>query len=183
MSKRRGDACLRAALAAALFILACPSLVRAATAPLPADSFAARLLAAHNRARAEVGVPPLVWDDELAASAAEWAKYIAGIGALVHAPDEGKFADDPGENLWGGTRGAYTPEEMVGLWLSERDRYKPGRFPDVSTTGNLADVTHYTQIVWRRTTRLGCALAEAEQDDFLVCRYLVGGNTMGQRPY
>jgi len=164
----------------ALVLSCAPAPASAVT--LPAGSFEARLLAAHNQARAEVGVPPLVWDPKLAASAAEWAAYISATGALIHSADL-DTDDAQGENLWGGTRGAYTPEEMVGLWLTERTRFKAGRFPDNSVTGNLADVSHYTQIVWRRTTRLGCALAEAESDDFLVCRYFVAGNVMGERPF
>src|SRR5690242_4692140 len=56
---------------------------RAASAMLPRD-FQARIVAAHNRARAEVGVPPMRWDNRLANDAEQWARHLAQINRLVH---------------------------------------------------------------------------------------------------
>ncbi|MGA9152857.1 MAG: CAP domain-containing protein [Candidatus Nitrosopolaris sp.] len=39
--------------------------------------FVNSILAAHNRERAAVGVPPLVWNDTLAAHAKAWVEYLA----------------------------------------------------------------------------------------------------------
>jgi hypothetical protein len=71
----------------------------------------------------------------------------------------------------------------VGGWGEEIQYFRMGNFPDVSTTGNWTDVGHYTQIVWRNTTEVGCAKASAGGNDIFTCRYRSPGNYMGQRPY
>ena len=42
----------------------------------PMSNLNDRLLAAHNRERAAVGVPPLKWNEGLAASAGSWAQHL-----------------------------------------------------------------------------------------------------------
>jgi hypothetical protein len=145
------------------------------------DDFAARLLAAQNRVRAAVGVPPLQWDSQLALSARNWAQYLARTGKFEHSPDEPGAAPE-GENLWAGTAGAYGPEAMVALWVSESRNYKPGVFPNNSRTGDIEDVGHYTQVIWARTKAVGCDLEHGRSEDVLVCRYKQAGNVFGQIP-
>lgn len=142
----------------------------------------ARVLAAHNRERAALGLPPQRWDAGLAGRAAGWAAHLAQTGALAHSPDDGG-EEDAGENLWAGTAGAFTPEAMTGLWARERRDFRQGTFPANSRTGQVADVAHYTQMIWRRSGELGCALAGGRDYDVLVCRYAEPGNVMGERPY
>jgi hypothetical protein len=149
--------------------------------PAPAASvgnMAARLLAAHNRERAAVGVPPLRWDPALAAAAASYGPALAATGRLTHSPR----ALRPGqaENLWMGSAGAYSPESMVGSWASEKSMFRRGIFPNVSSTGNWLDVSHYTQMVWRTTTAVGCAVHRARGMDYLICRYAPKGNQDGR---
>ncbi len=142
-----------------------------------------RVLAAHNRERAALGVPDLAWNEDLARDAAGWAAHLAQTGAFEHSPDD---PDDPhpqGENLWAGTRDYYGPETMVGGWIAEKADFKPGVFPNVSRTGDWDDVGHYTQVAWRSTGQVGCALARGAQEDVLVCRYAEGGNVDGERPF
>lgn len=147
----------------------------------PFDStLPARLLAAHNEARRAVGVAPLRWDPALAAAAATYGPGLAALGGrLQHSPR----ASRPGqaENLWMGSRGAYTPEQMVAYWVDERNQFRAGIFPAVSTTGNWADVGHYTQMIWPSTTTVGCAIHRAASFDYLICRYTPRGNADGQR--
>jgi len=81
-----------------------------------------------------------------------------------------------------GTKTAYAYAEMSGGWVDERRLFKRGRFPDVSRNGKWADVGHYTQIIWRTTTQVGCALASNATDEYLVCRYLASGNIVGFDP-
>jgi hypothetical protein len=141
----------------------------------------ARLLAAHNRERAALGVEPLRWDPGLARAARGWADRLATTGEFAHAPDNPRAPQ--GENLWAGTRGRYTPEMMVGGWAREKRFFKPGRFPDNSITGRVADVGHYTQLMWRDTRAVGCAVATGGREDVLVCRYAQAGNWMGEKPF
>jgi Cysteine-rich secretory protein family len=139
-----------------------------------ATTFDARVLATHNAERSRVGAPPLVWDSDLAKSATAWAVELAKTGAFEH-----QKQDDQGENLWMGTAEAYQPEEMVDGWVEERKYFKSGRFPEVSTTQDWSDVGHYTQLIWKTTTKVGCAKAVGNGSDFLVCRYSPPGNWMG----
>jgi len=143
------------------------------------DTSSARILAAHNRERARAGVAPLRWDPTLAASAASYGPALARIGGLRHSPKADRLGQR--ENLWMGTRGAYSPEQMVGNWIAEKAYYRNGQFPNVSRTGNWADVAHYTQVVWRGTTHVGCAIYPTRNWDYLICRYSPPGNVGGRQ--
>ncbi len=140
-----------------------------------------RLLASHNRERAALGVAPLQWDPSLARGAAQWAEHLSQTGRFEHSP---KLPGTPreGENIWGGRPGAFTPEAMVNLWIAEKAHFVPGTFPNNSKTGRVEDVSHYTQLVWRRTAQVGCALSRAGEEEILVCRYSVPGNVRGREP-
>ena len=150
-------------------------------APSPAPSSTAKtLLDRHNFYRSQVGVPALKWSDRLASNAQGWANNLAARGGktLQHSSGSGE-----GENLWMGSAGYFSQQTMVDGWGGEKKYYKPGVFPDVSTTGNWSDVGHYTQLVWRNTTEVGCAIATAGGNDILVCRYSPPGNYMGQKAF
>lgn len=139
------------------------------------------VLTEHNRARAEVGVPPLDWSDALASAARDYAREMARTGRFAHSPQ--KRGSSQGENLFAGTRGAYGYEEMVRLWIEERRDFVNRPTPHYSRTGRWQDVTHYAQVVWRGTRSVGCAVASGGRDDFLVCRYAPTGDVIGQRAY
>jgi hypothetical protein len=141
------------------------------------DAVAAILLDSHNRERAAVGVPPLVWDPMLASSATSYAGTLAVTGTFQHSPRN--IRPGQGENLWMGTRGGFSPRTMVFAWSSEKRMFAPGIFPNVSRTGNWADVAHYTQMIWRTTERLGCGIQSWARSDYLVCRYGPPGNRDG----
>ena len=125
-----------------------------------------------------MNVPPLMWDPQLAAAAASYGPELARLGYLRHSPR----ASRPGqrENLWMGTHGAYSPEQMVGSWIEEKRAFRPGVFPSVSRTGSWMDVSHYTQLIWKDTTRVGCAVQPAGGWDYLICRYSPPGNLDGK---
>jgi pathogenesis-related protein 1 len=142
--------------------------------------------AAHNAVRAEVGVPPLAWDEQLAAIAATWAAQCidreAPAGLIDHNP--GRSSGYPtyvGENIYGAGAGA-TGTAAVQLWASEKAYYHRDT--------NLCDANrvcgHYTQVVWRSTTKVGCALHDCPglaYGSSVVCNYAPGGNVGGQPPY
>lgn len=141
------------------------------------NDFASRLLAAHNLERDRVGLVPLNWSNKLAQDAQGWAQHLANKNALEHATQEQRAS--AGENLWMGTAGMYSAEDMVGGFLAERAIFMPGRFPEVSRTGKWQDVGHYSQIIWRDTKQVGCAVVRNRTNDILVCRYYPGGNWIG----
>ena len=181
-----------APILAALSLIGCSGAAPAADEPrmirerMPANvapqnlaNLERRLIAIHNRARAEVGAPAMAWDPELARQSAPYAAILARRGRLAHS--EAKDRPGQGENLWLGTRGAYAIEEMAGGWVDEKRMFRAGIFPQVSGTGRWSDVAHYTQIIWRATTRVGCAIHKGKEWDVLVCRYAPAGNVVGQR--
>src|SRR5829696_1948087 len=167
-------------------MIGCLALTLSATALVASTSatdgrpdLPARLLALHNQARAEVGAPPLAWDEGLAQSAAAYGPDLARIGKLVHSPRETR----PGqrENLAMAWADTTSPEELVGLWTDEKRMLTPGLFPAVSRTGYWKDVAHYTQMVWKGTTHVGCAVHSDQRGwSYLICRYSPPGNVDGK---
>jgi hypothetical protein len=150
--------------------------------PAPADRGELLLrdtvLASHNSARAQFGVPAMAWSDQLAADALGYARHMASTGIYGHDRTPGRRKTS-GENLWSGQRGLFSYDVMVGGMIEEARYFRPGVFPDNSRTGEWHDVGHYTQIVWPATTQVGCALALSATTDYLVCRYAPAGNKDG----
>lgn len=144
----------------------------------PQTATAMRMVAAHNRLRAGVSVPPMAWDAALAASADVYAAEMARTARFAHSPRA--IRPGQGENLWMGTRGAFSLDRMIADWGSEARMFRAGQFPNVSTTGRWEDVAHYTQIIWPTSVRVGCALRSSARYDYLVCRYGKSGNVDGQ---
>lgn len=133
------------------------------------------ILEAHNKYREEVGVPPLEWSDSLASSAQKWADQLAAKGDLDHS------STNYGENLWSGSSGAFSQTRMVDRWGSEKQFFISGQpFPNACQGGICG---HYTQIIWKNTTEVGCGLASGKGKDYLVCQYNPSGNFEGEMPY
>jgi len=166
-------------------ITGAPAAARPWIEPQPVESTvmaptnAARILALHNRERQRTGTPPLEWDEALARNALGWAQVLAASGRFEHSPPG--LRRNQGENLFMGTIGYYPVPAMIGAFLKERTDFAPGVFPAVSRSGSWHNVGHYTQVIWRDTRRVGCAIARGRHDDVLVCRYWPAGNVMGQR--
>ena len=154
---------------------------QAVTAPTSVDGpgdTAQQLLQAHNAERSRLGLKPLAWSDRLAAGALAWAEQLARMDDLEHSDDDER--DKAGENLWMGSKGDFTPRQMVGGFIDERKDFIPGTFPDVSRTGDWVDVGHYTQLIWPETREVGCGIARNRQSEVLVCRYFPAGNIDGE---
>lgn len=112
------------------------------------------LTAAHNQARADVGVAALQWSPELAAYAQAWANQLAANNCtLAH-----RTGDSYGENLFWKSHGA-TSSEVVAQWAAEKATYD---HPSNSCSGTTCG--HYTQIVWSSTTELGCGMAARREN-------------------
>jgi uncharacterized protein YkwD len=164
--------------ALALLVASMPFLISATALT---SVFDARVLAAHNRERLSMGIAPLRWNPALAESAQVWANHLAATDSFEHAAE--RSTDPQGENLWAGTKGYYTLEARVAAWIREKRYFKQGVFPQNSTTGNIEDVGHYTQLMWRDTHEVGCAQASGAREDVLVCRYRNAGNYIGEKVF
>ena len=151
----------------------------ASAAQLSSTLSTAALLQTHNSERRLVGAAPLVWSTGLAAAADKYARRLAQTDRWGHSPPDQRVGQ--GENLWMGTRGAYPLYGMVAFWSSEKQAFRAGVFPNVSTTGSWSDVGHYTQMVWPGSTSVGCSMRSSAHWDYLVCRYAGAGNIIGQR--
>ncbi len=151
-------------------------------APAPAPALGAAdataLLNAHNAVRAEVNVPPLAWNDSMSSYAGTWAKQLEGQGCTL-AHRTGANKEKPyGENLalWTGG-GALT--KAVDLWHQEKANYSGGPIQ----SNQVAQVGHWTQVVWKATTKVGCGRATCGTKTVVVCNYSQQGNIIGQAPY
>lgn len=143
----------------------------------PATAAAMRTIAIHNQVRAAVGSPPVYWDGALALAADRYAAELARTERWGHSAPATR--NGQGENLWMGTRGAFTIDQMVGAWAAEGRAFRPGRFPAVSRSSSWQNVGHFTQMIWPRSVRIGCALRGSIRFDYFVCRYSPAGNVTG----
>jgi hypothetical protein len=151
----------------------------------------------HNQVRAMIDttgvaggpLPALAWDASLAATAAAWVARCQdgdGNGLVDHNPD--RSTGHPwyvGENIFG-SGGTATAHDAVLLpvygWASEATHYHYA----TNSCDPGATCGHYTQVVWRATQRLGCALGRCPGLTFasaIVCDYGPGGNVGNQPPY
>jgi len=77
-------------------------------------SLSQSMLAAHNAVRSRVGVPSLVWSDQLAEVAQDWANHLIATGSFSHRPD-----NSYGENLYSISGGTASPAQVVSYWAGE----------------------------------------------------------------
>ncbi len=145
------------------------------------DTLAVRMLDAHNCERTRLGLPRLKWNRALEREAKHWGHELAKRGRLEHA-DQGT-RNNTGENLWMGSQGHWDVMTGITMMIDEKRHYRHGNLPNISATGNWADVAHYTQIVWRDTQEVGCSVVNDHGWDVLVCRYWPAGNVWGQKAY
>jgi hypothetical protein len=153
-----------------------PELVNAAPAATPASAGAATseaeaIVVAHNRIRATHCAPPLTWSPKVAAVAQKWAETLRDRScAFEHS--HGSY----GENLAAGSSGSIDPAGVVAMWTDEEKAY------DSAHPGFSMEAGHFTQVVWKGTTQVGCGHVRCGGMDVWVCNYDPPGNYEGEFP-
>lgn len=147
------------------------------------------IVATHNRWRAEVGVGALSYSPELAVSAQQWADNLKKTNQcrMRHSKPEGRY----GENIYWASAIAWSDgrrelqkvpsAKPVDSWGSEISDYDYAQ--NSCVPGKMCG--HYTQMVWKTSTKVGCAFAVCEDslDQVWVCQYQPAGNWVGHKPY
>ncbi|EPT04257.1 hypothetical protein FOMPIDRAFT_1021941 [Fomitopsis schrenkii] len=132
-----------------------------------------KYLSDHNTVRAQHGAAALTWNNTLAAAAQSWAN-----GCVFK--HSGGSLGPYGENLAAGTGDGYGIDQAIQSWTNEVSSYDP----------NNPQPSHFTQVVWKATTQLGCAVqncngifpSEYGVAHYYVCEYYPQGNVLGEFP-
>ena len=135
----------------------------------------------HNKARKDVGIPALEWSVDLAKYAQEWADHLAKKGCkMEHRPNEGEFAEKYGENIFWGMGVEYSALDATRGWYDEIKDYKH----EPISEKNWSRAGHYTQMVWRNTTKVGIGRATCKTGEtIIVANYDPAGNYIGESAY
>eukprot|EP00755_Sulcionema_specki_P036496 Sspe_Gene.107059::Locus_85130_Transcript_1_1_Confidence_1.000_Length_1024::g.107059::m.107059 len=144
------------------------------------DAQKAKILEAHNKYREYHGACPLTWDDEIA----KWAKESSGFqttcssGSLTH-NDQRRMSDGTslGENLYmssGKDVHSFPMEKSVKAWYCGEE----GCWTYGGNSFNY-QAGHFTQVIWKESTRLGCAACLGSRGVYVICNYAKAGNMQG----
>jgi uncharacterized protein YkwD len=177
-----GNAARRRVGLLTLVVVLAASISASAKTP-SAGADARKFVDAHNAVRAAVQrpanypgpwtpIPPVTWSDEIASTAQAWAEHLRDTRkcGLLHSDTR------DGENLAAGKD--MDAERAVRMWAGEIGKYEYSPIYEFEPRSG-----HYSQIVWRKTTHIGCGRAHCGRDSVVVCRYSPAGNRIGRAPY
>jgi len=133
-----------------------------------------KMLDRHNYHRCMHGVPLMTWSNSIASNAQEWANEMNG--RMDHSPSNRRNISPwgaLGENLMlGSIQGKDNwAQQWVDIWYNEIEKTNNGL-----VSGFSSGTGHYTQVVWKSSTALGCGYF----NKLLVCQYGPAGNYGGQ---
>ncbi|KAF2463619.1 PR-1-like protein [Lindgomyces ingoldianus] len=152
--------------------------------------YQAMVLFHHNAARANHGAGPLVWDDDVAATA-----NLAAINCTFeHYIPEGS---GQGQNIFAMSGDSFNVSAAITeSWYKGEFAAMQGHYGQTSLPMDVFEtVGHLTQMVWKETTKVGCVsqncagkmrlgkesnYASTTMDKFTVCNYASPGNVDGQ---
>ncbi|KAH9655440.1 SCP domain-containing protein [Citrus sinensis] len=129
----------------------------------------------HNEARRNVGIGiGMTWDKTLDDHAHSYAQKLKVDCIIEHS------VSHYGENLaWADYD--FTVDHIVKMWVDEKQFYDYNS----NTCAPNQMCGHYTQVVWRKSVRLGCAKERCNNSHQLIaiCNYDPPGNAAGERPF
>lgn len=136
------------------------------------ESFEKEALKVHNQYRRLHKSPPLEWSKECQKHAQTHADHLLKTNTFGHSSS--KF----GENLfssWSSRGSVVSAESAVKSWYDEIKDFTFGQ----PSPSNISQVGHFTQVVWKETTKVGMAFAEKDGRVIVVANYLPRGNVIG----
>ena len=134
----------------------------------------------HNYYRAKHHVGSLRTSSDLMRSAKRYADHLARIDQFKHSRRGSEYRrKGVGENLaldYGVKNCAYMAKSAMGRYYKEVSLF------DFNRGGFSLKTGHFTQIVWKSTTKLGCAISfkSATGKYYGVCHYSPAGNYRGR---
>ncbi|OBZ91733.1 Repressed by EFG1 protein 1 [Choanephora cucurbitarum] len=149
------------ALAAAFLTVSQAASLEGALERAVSSTDIATILNAHNMLRLRHSSPPLSWNNTLATFAEQW------INKCQWAHSGGPY----GENLALRTPGW---NATVNAWYNEISLY------NFSNPGFSSSTGHFTQVVWKATTQVGCAVRYCSNlsGNIYACEYTPRGNVL-----
>jgi uncharacterized protein YkwD len=117
-----------------------------------AASYQQQIIDLHNKVRAQYGASPLVWNQTLADLSAGWSKQCQWKHT---SDDEVKSKGGYGQNYAANYPPPSDMEPNFSGWAGEADVYNWAN-PSFEGTDGRTATGHFTQIVWKDTTSVGC---------------------------
>lgn len=162
-------------------------------------NFQEDILHGHNVVRHRAGLDGVEWSTGLEKLAANRVMQLVNGGCYIkHSSTEYRWYvagfEYVGENLYKVVNMEPTGVDIADAWYAEIDDYTYGQVGHRCVKEKCADrksppcvVGHFTQMMWERTTHIGCARAQCTnqpKETFIaICHYGPGGNIGGQQPF
>ncbi|XP_053668153.1 uncharacterized protein LOC128718555 [Anopheles marshallii] len=135
-------------------------------------AFQLEVLERHNQLRPKHSASPLQLDAGMCQYAQQWANYIASRNVMQHRSNN-KY----GENIYAAFgKSNVTGTEAVDAWYNEIKDYTFG----AANPSNFSQVGHFTQVVWKKSRKIGVGIAAQGKNIYVVCNYDPPGNYGGQ---
>ncbi|KAG6817871.1 hypothetical protein H0H87_001703 [Tephrocybe sp. NHM501043] len=133
---------------------------------------ASAFLDAHNDIRKAHNATALIWSAPYAAKAALWADQ------CKFTRTEGRLSTTPYGELHAAATGTFDIPTAIDQFVKDKGEYDPAK----------PTYNHFTQIVWKDTTQVGCAKATCNNllgrrtglATYYVCLYDPAGNVVGK---